>query len=325
MKVLNVLRLMVSIVMLSVVGGISAQSNGDKLFMEGQKLQQTQTIASQNQAIKKFQAAKVIYATADKKTMCDNQIAICNNNIASLKRGTKSVSKKQEQTVATEPVNELSLSRNRLEFDGDKAGAFNVAVNASSLDWSFNIPEGIEGEENFAKVNRSNDAKSIDIEVEANPLTIKRQQSIYVTHGAMTEVILVVQNGKSVTLSTSSNLIEYGLKGGNKSIEVYTNSDSTIVSNNEQTWYVESKPDWVEVGIEVKKNKGVLGKGLSAIKGFVAGTATASTAEDAKTSTVKVVALPLIKSDPEYETGRRGEIVFVSQDKRYKVIVIQQK
>ncbi len=66
----------------------SAQTNGDKLFLEGQKLQKKMTVAAQTSAIKKFKAAKVVYTTASKKTMCDNQIEICNKNLASLKTPT---------------------------------------------------------------------------------------------------------------------------------------------------------------------------------------------------------------------------------------------
>ena len=99
-KKLLVLRNIVTILILIVTHTISAQSNGDKLFMEGQALQQKQTIVSQNQAIKKFEAAKVVYTTADKKKMCDNQIAICNNNISSLKKVSSKGTKDKKQTAA---------------------------------------------------------------------------------------------------------------------------------------------------------------------------------------------------------------------------------
>lgn len=322
-KKLLILRNFVTILILMVTHTISAQSNGDKLFMEGQALQQKQTIASQNQAIKKFEAAKVVYTTADKKKMCDNQITICNNNISSLKKVSTKETKDKKQTVAVQEVN-LALSQNRLIFDGDKKGTSNVAVTAPSIDWSFKFSQNIEGEENFAKATRSSDAKSIDIEVEANPYTIERYQSLVVTFENTTDTLLISQRGKEVTLSTSSNLLEFKLKGGNKTIELYTNSDSIISSNNGLTWYVDSKPEWIETSVEVKKEKSVIGKGLSALKGLVSSTAKAATTADVKTSTVMIVARPLPKSDPSYSSGRRGEVVFVSQDKTYKITIIQQ-
>lgn len=130
-----------------------AQSNGDKLFMEGQKYQQTQTVAAQNLAIKKFKAAKVVYMTSDKKTMCDNQIKICNSNITSLKKRTNRTSSKkknrQDSTIAdTAQVSidtiqdkhknvELSLSENRLDFKyKPKEGATkSVDVKCNYDDW----------------------------------------------------------------------------------------------------------------------------------------------------------------------------------------------
>ncbi len=318
-----VLRNFVIILVLMMAHTVSGQSNGDKLFMEGQALQQKQTIASQNQAIKKFEAAKVVYTTADKKRMCDNQIAICNNNISSLKKVPSKGTKDKKQTVPVQEV-KLTLSQNRLSFDGDKKGTSSVSVTAPSIDWSFKFSEGIEGEENFVKATRSSDAKSIDIEVDTNPYTIERRQSLVVTYGNAADTLLISQSGKEVTLSTNSNLLEFKLKGGNKTVELYTNSDSIISSNNGLTWYVDSKPEWIETSVEVKKEKSVVGKGLSALKGLVSSTAKAAIAADVKTSTVMIIARPLPKSDPSYSSGRRGEVVFVSQDKTYKITVIQQ-
>ena len=300
-----------------------AQSNGDKLFMEGQNFQQKQTIASQYQAIKKFEAAKVVYTTADKKKMCDNQIAICNNNISSLKRASSKGYREKRQTVVAEEV-KLSLSKNFIMFDGDKEGMSSIAVTAPSIEWTFKSSEGIEGEENFVRASRSSDAKSIDIEVEANPSTLTRHQSFVVTYGSTTDTLLVSQSGKDVTLSTNSNLVEFKLKGGKKSIELYTNSDSIIASNNGLTWYIESKPEWIETNVEVKKEKSVVGKGLSVLKRLVSRKAEAATSTDAVTSIVNIIARPLPKNDPSYSSGRTGEIIFASQDKTYKITIIQQ-
>lgn len=322
-KILLWLKSVATVLLLMAATTVSAQSNGDKLFMEGQALQQKQTIASQNQAIKKFEAAKVVYTSADKKKMCDNQIAICNNNISSLKRVSSKGGKEKKQTVTVQET-KLALSKNFILFDGDKKGVYSIAVTAPSIDWSFKSSDGVEGEENFVKATRSSDAKSIDIEVEANPSTLERHQSFVVTYESTTDTLLVSQSGKEVTLSTSSNLVEFKLKGGSKSIELYTNSDSIITSNNGLTWYVESKPEWIETSVEVNKEKSVVGKGLSALKGLVSSTAKAATAADVKTSIVKIVAISLPKSDPSYSTGRRGEIVFASQNKTYKITVIQQ-
>ena len=300
----------------------AAQSNGDKLFMEGQTLQKKQTISSQLQAIKKFEAAKVVYTTADKKKMCDNQISICNNNIAYLKKGLSKDSKTKKQTPVQET--KITLSQSRITFDGDKSGTTSIAVTAPNQEWHFRLSEGVEGEDNFVKANRSSDSKSIDIEVSPNPYTTERHQSVLVLYGNLTETLIVSQSGRDVKLSTNTNLIEFKPKGGSKTLELYTNSDSIVASNNGLTWYVESKPDWIETSVEVKKKKSTLGKGLSAIKGLVSGSSSAATETDVKMSSVKIVARPLPKNEPEYATGRRGEIIFASQDKKHTVTIIQQ-
>lgn len=324
MKVIVVKIWLTTLLLLSATFNALAQSSGDKLFMEGQKLQQTQTVAAQNQAIKKFKSAKVVYTTTDKKKMCDNQIAICNNNITSLKKRGSKKNKRSLDSSPTENKVSFAVSQNHVQFDGEKNGSVVVNVEAPSLEWAFNLPEGIDGETNFVEVSKSSDSLSLEISAKANPTTIARTQTINVTHGSSVKKIVVKQYGKDVNFSGSTSLLKFGVKGGSKSFELYTNSDFTVTTNNNLTWYVESKPVWVEVSVEAKKKKGIVGKGISAIKGLVEGKAEAASAEDVKTSNIKVVAVPLIKSDKEYQTGRRGEIIFASQDKKYKVIVVQQ-
>ena len=319
----RLLKLFTFLLLLSVSSVGYAQS-GDKLFMEGQKLQQNMTVPSQNAAIKKFQAAKIVYTTADKKKMCDNQIAICNKNIASLRKPSRGTAK---TTTTVDPIvpKAFSLSQNKVEFVGDKPGTVNVKVEAETVDWRFTVPAGVEGMDNFIKVTRGNDAKSIDIAVDKNDKTLDREQVVNVDFGDKREVVTVRQLGKPVTLSTNTNQLSFGLKGGNKTLEIYTNSDSIITSNNDLTWYIESKPDWIVTKVEVKKKKGFLGNAFSALKEAVSGSASAASEEDVKISNLKLTVSAIAKSSPAYNTGRKGEIVFASQDKRYRVEIIQEK
>ena len=74
-------RLYIIILVMCFPIGINAQSAGDRLFKQGQELQMKQNERSQNQAIAKFTAAKKAYDSADKKSMCDNQIKICKMEI----------------------------------------------------------------------------------------------------------------------------------------------------------------------------------------------------------------------------------------------------
>lgn len=181
MKVMSLVkfcRMLVFVLMLCVPAGMVAQSNGDKLFMEGQQLQQVQTIASQNAAIKKFRAAKVVYTTAGKKKICDNQIAICNNNIRAIRAKSSSGSGSQNTTQSGTTVTskkethknvELSLSETRLDFKSKpKEGATqSVEVECNYDDWEIaSNPEWVtvylsekkftvEAEENTGEEDRS--------------------------------------------------------------------------------------------------------------------------------------------------------------------------
>lgn len=181
MKVMSLVkfcRMLAFVLMLCVPAGMVAQSNGDKLFMEGQQLQQVQTIASQNAAIKKFRAAKVVYTTAEKKKICDNQIAICNNNIRAIRAKSSSGSGSQNTTQSGTTVTskkethknvELSLSETRLDFKSKpKEGATqSVEVECNYDDWEIaSNPEWVtvylsekkftvEAEENTGEEDRS--------------------------------------------------------------------------------------------------------------------------------------------------------------------------
>lgn len=317
------LRLIIVTLLMCLSLGANAQVNAEKLFKEGQLLMQKNTKSAYNQAIKKFKAAKALYATTANKQMCDNQIELCKknmpgNNPSPSRNRTKAETK---ETVGAAPS--LELSKRHVKFEGDTEGSLNISVAAPSLDWQLDIPQGIAGEENFVKANRSNDAKSIDISVDPNPTTINRKQTINVSLGSLKKNIEVVQSGKPVRLSASESLIEIGLKGGKKSLQIYTNSDSTITSNNNLTWYVESKPGWVEITSEVQKKKGFLNKAISSIGNIVSSTSVDAGAADTKTSDVKVIARKVEKSDPAYLRGRSGEIVIVSQDKKIRIMVQQ--
>lgn len=135
------------------VMGLNAQtSNADKLFLQGQQLQKTMTVASQNAAIKKFMAAKTFYTVATNKTMCDNQITICKNNIKTISSKTKTVVKKVKTSDTTKEKEEvqiekpkvtkrnvtLSLSESRLDFKAvPKEGATqSVDVDCNYSDWA---------------------------------------------------------------------------------------------------------------------------------------------------------------------------------------------
>lgn len=132
MKNLNKLFLVFCMSMISLCA--VAQEQADKLYLQGQKLQQTMTLSSQDQAIAKFKSAKAIYKVEAKKTMCDNQIATCQSNKKTIKENKPSgsgknstIKKKNETSTTVEPGKEektkkpkrnvtISVSTDRLDF-----------------------------------------------------------------------------------------------------------------------------------------------------------------------------------------------------------------
>jgi hypothetical protein len=181
MKCNKYFRLLVVLLMACMTIGVKAQSSGDKLFLEGQNLQRVMTIPSQKAAINKFNAAKAVYTAADKKKMCDNQIAVCNNNIKSLskpknkdKKGDKTSAeeKPKQEAPAAKPARtdvKLELSDNRLDFKAKpKEGATqSVKINCNYDDWVVaEVPEwltvytskdkiSVEASENTTEEDRS--------------------------------------------------------------------------------------------------------------------------------------------------------------------------
>lgn len=145
----------------SVRGYAQSQSIGDRLFAQGQKLQLVQTVKSQNLAIGKFQAARKAYDSASKKSMCDNQIAICRSNIKTLnqkqtarkgkvrRQKTEEVVEKDTVAVAPkvekEPVSlQLSVSYMEFKASGKAVDRHEVLVSCNYDNWTFSAPDWVQ-------------------------------------------------------------------------------------------------------------------------------------------------------------------------------------
>jgi len=74
-------RLLFTLLICCLSVSLYAQSNADKEYAQGVQLMKTMTVAKQNEAIKKFSAAKIMYNTAENKKKCNNMIAQCKKNI----------------------------------------------------------------------------------------------------------------------------------------------------------------------------------------------------------------------------------------------------
>lgn len=207
MGVIKFVKMIICFFMLCFPASIMAQSNGDKLFLEGQQLQKVQTITSQNAAIKKFRAAKIVYTATENKTMCDNQIVICNNNIRSIREKLVEASDKEKKMkkadsdsskmvvpVASKHTNvKLSLSDSRLDFKyKPKDGATqSVDVTCNYDDWE------IASNPEWVTVYLASDKFSV--EVDENTTEEERSGVIKVKCGDK-EVDLVVNQDKKGTV-----------------------------------------------------------------------------------------------------------------------------
>lgn len=183
----RILKLFLFLSVLAVTVKVQAQTAGDKLFSQGQQLQMTQTVNSQNQAIAKFTAAKKAYDSSEKKAMCDNQIKICKNNIVTIKKRITPAKEKEvvvvvekegeeiKQPQKKEPVT-LSLSVSSVEFksSGKKGDNHEVTVNCNYDTWTYSYPDWISVTKNgniltlTASANKTSEERSGVLVVECD-------------------------------------------------------------------------------------------------------------------------------------------------------------
>jgi len=304
----------------------SAQTSGDRLYNQGLELQKRQTVAAQNSAIVKFRSAKKLYDSAVKKKQCDNAIQVSLNIIKSLKRGTTSyygktrTGKGYSNQTAPEPEPEttLSLSNTSLNIDNNyKTISINVTTNAS--EWSVAPVSNSDGT-SFLSVNKDEDNNSFEIVCPSNSTTQKRSQEVEVTAGIKRKRVSIEQEGKPITLVAEKSLLEFPHKGGNKTMEVYCNSDAIVKENYNQNWKVVSKPQWVDIVVEAKKTKNFLGKVADFATDLVKSNVSVADDPNIKTSTIKVVVNSIPKKNTE---GRKGEIVLGSGKQQIAIMIIQ--
>lgn len=180
----TIAKLLLTVVIAVLSLQANAQTAGDRLFAQGQKLQLKQTVSSQKQAIAKFAAAKKAYDSTTKKAMCDNQIAICRSNIKLISQKKKNSTTKETVViekdstpippeVAKDPVR-LSLSVSSVEFksSGKKSDNHEVTVNCNYDDWTYTFPEWVDVTKNGNKLTLTADPNKTDGE-RSGVLTVK--------------------------------------------------------------------------------------------------------------------------------------------------------
>lgn len=282
-------------------------SRGDQLFAEGQAFQKKKQY---QKAIAKYKAAKVAYTSLEKKQMCDDQIKLCKPT---------TVSATKDDVIEQQKKDSLVISSKHITFEADKEGTVEISVITGDSCWNVDTTTRIYGDSAFTTVKKTSDGKGMRIYTGINNTTLARHQHIFITTSECRDTIFVEQKGKNVTLRTNENILNYKKKGGSKSIEVITNSDSIVASNNNECWYVESKPDWIEANVDM-----TVQTSTANLMNLLSTKAKVTLSADEKASKLSITVVPLLKTDSEYSIGRKGEVVIAAQSRKYKIIVVQQ-
>lgn len=304
--------------------GLSAQANADAMYNKGLGLQGTMTVTAQNEAINCFAKSKQLYDAAKDKKKCDKSIQVSRSIIKRLRTGGggggKRGGKAASTTVNEKPTTSLEISNSSFKLD-DGGKVVSVSVAAQGGDWTV-LPVSASDGTSFLHVEKK-DNEHFEITCPKNTSTVSRSQNVEVAVGALKKVISVEQEGRPVTLMLGENLWECSWKGGDKTIDIYSNSDVVAADNSEQNWMVESKPDWATVTFTTKKKKGLLGRVADKAKGLISSKAEVSDDPTMKTTCFNVVVERLKEGSSEYTAGRRGEIVFISGGQRATLVVVQ--
>lgn len=304
-----------------------AQSSGDKLYNQGLQLQKTMTVQAQNSAISKFTSAKKLYDSAAKKAQCDQAITVSRNIIKSLgsgggggkKRGTAT----NNQTVTTVKEVDPTLTVSQDSFSVDLKGTtlpVNVTTNQDSWDV---VAAMCEDGTSFLTVNILG-SKGFEIKVTENPSTIIREQKVIVsTPSGLTEEVTVRQSGRRIDIEANKKILKFKEKGGTQKIDISCNSDYVYEQNSDENWYVESKPSWIEVTVNERKEKGALGKLFDKGKEALTGKSKADADTKMVKTPVTIVCEHLIPGTAEAFTGSKGEVVVRAGDKTMTIHVSQ--
>lgn len=299
---------------------ITAQTSGDKLYNQGLYLQKTMTARSQRAAIAKFRSAKKLYDSDAKKKQCDDAIAVSNNIIKGMRNGTrKDGISGQEQNSRREASTSLKLDNYQFNLSNE-ANSVTVNVDAADKKWEAKTIDNTDGT-SFIAIRENSDGKSFDIYCIENKTTRQRTQQVKVRSDAGTKTVTIVQAGIPIKLTTEEALVEFSYKGGDKTIEVYCNSEKQEKDNNNRNWRVVSKPEWVEIVGEEQKKKSLFGKLVDKGKNLVK---KESAATDDPTMITSLMNIIVTKLPSKNSPARKGEIVIASDNQEATIMVVQQ-
>lgn len=312
-----------AIVLILSVSTALAQNSGDSYYNKGLQQQKTMTVKAQNDAIANFRKAKAMYDSKAKKSMCDQAISVSQNIISNINKGGGGSRGSSTKTTVIEKVKEVdpTLELDNTEFNLDRLPK-TVVVNVSTNQDSWTVaPVSCDDGSSFITVNRLGNS-GFEIKVAQNDLTLIREQKVRVSTGDLYREVTLRQTGRPIKMEISKKVLKFKEKGGDQKTDVMCNSDYAYDVNGNRNWYVESKPDWIEVTVNEKKEgglKGLLNKG----KQLINGTSESDSDASMQKFNITLTASHLIPGRPEAHTGRKGEVVFRSGDERITVHVSQ--
>lgn len=307
------------------VVGMSAtaygQTSGDKLYNQGLSLQKTMTVSAQKSAISKFQSAKKLYDSAQKKAQCDNAIAVSQNIIANLSKRTPSAKKttEKEPKAVEEPKSiklEVGTTTHSFEREG---GEITVMVTTDAPEWEVEaMPDKTGG--SFLTVTKLN-RDCFVVKCAPHKGYGTRYQTVIVKAGDKQESVAISEAGLEPYLDASEKIMQFKAKGQKKKIEVYCNSDEEYKDNNNLNWEIVSKPDWLDVAVDNSKPKNIFKKGLEGAKKLMESN---DGGEGIQTTNLVLYAAPMSVEDREKGGARRGILKLGSGEKRLTITIHQQ-
>lgn len=212
----------------------------------------------------------------------------CNRQIAICR---KMIKPETNQTpVPTEK--KISLSKERVPFPPTPMEdlAVEIITEPFTKDWIASTA----GNGNWLELSKSMDGRSLIVKCKPTDSTVKRQAKVCVIYDEerknIRKEIDVVQYGKDVILSATPLEISFKLKGGKQLIDIACNSDT--VYDGGKNWKIKQTPHWLK----------------------------AETTE----TTLVLEAQKMEKNDPDFKSGRVGQVIIMSQDKEC-VLKIEQK
>lgn len=297
-------RLVAALCVLLLSASVAVAQSPETFYKEGIQLQKTRTVKAQNSAIAKFTSAKKLFDSDAKKAQCDHAISVSLGIIRNLKpnRAKDDTPQKRHRDGAHTPAERpaVTLTLSNQSFEGvDRAGTkLKVGVNASRNDWTLMTILAPDGSSPFKAHRVGNDA--VEITVPSNPGSLERKQSFEVCLDTITRRITVVQEGRKVNLSASSQVINLKRDKAAKEAEIWSDCEVTYADNNDANWHVVERPDWARVSIKNDKKEREIDGALIKTK-------------------IIITAIPQHKGAPE----RMGIIIIESGNSRLEISVNQ--